>query len=248
MAKKEVVKKESALPAAASLEGWGENTQVTAQDLVIPKILPLQFMSEKVKNKEGEYGEFRDTVSNELFGDLKTPFEVIPFYMQKKWVEYDRIPQRGGGFSKEFKQIVPIDANNDNLPLLDEEAQVERDRVMDFYVLIPKQVEGGEAFPYVLSFQRTSTKAGKTMATQMFVRNKMAGKNPAATVMSVSGATKENDKGEFVVQSVKPARAATQEEMEAAFTWLKTVSQGTTRVDESDLKQAADSIEEVTDF
>jgi hypothetical protein len=249
MAKKEVVKKESALPAAASLEGWGDDSALSAQDIVIPRLLIQQFMSEKVKNKEAEYGEFRDTTNNELFGDLKTPFEVVPFYLQKKWIEFDMVPQRGGGYTREFKQVVPIDSSNDNLPLRDEEAKVERDRVMDFYVLIPKQVESGEAFPYILSFQRTSLKGGKKLATQMLVKNKMAGKNPAATAMLVSGTTRENDKGEFAVTDVKPSRASTEAEMKAALEWLQTIRSGATRADDSVFEEsAASAVEEVTDF
>lgn len=235
---KEVVKKEETALSPEAMS-WGQEQHVTSQDIVIPKILPLQFMSEKVKNKEGEYGEFRDTGNNDKFGDLENPFEVIPVAMEKKWIEFDVITSKSGQRKREFKQVVPIQDNptqpgyNDELPLVD--GDVERDRIMDFYVLIPGQVAEGAALPYVLSFRRTSLKGGKQLATQMFVRNRAAGKPPAGVVMQVSGKSKQNDDGEFVVQEVKTSRSAKNEEISEAFKWFKMILGGKTKVDDSDL-------------
>ncbi len=232
-----------ALATASNLDAWGGGQAVTSQDIIIPKILPLNYMSDKVKKKMGEYGELRDTINNQLFGDLKTPFEFIPFYMEKKWIEFELIPQKAGAPKREFKQIVPIQDNptlpgyNDELPLA--EKDLERDRIMEFYVLIPSEVARGEALPYVLSFRRTSLKAGKKLASQMFVRNRVAKKVPAATAMLLSAANVQNDKGEYVVQDVNLSRAATPEELVAAKYWFDMVGKGSVKVDESDLKEEA---------
>lgn len=229
------------LAVASNLDAWGGGQTVTANDIIIPKILPLQYMSEKLKKKQGEYGEFRDTINNHLFGDLKTPFEFIPFYMEKKWIEFDMVPQKAGASKREFKQIVKIQDNpmlpgyNDELPL--SEPGIERDRIMDFYVLIPSEVKAGEALPYVLSFRRTSLKAGKKLAHQMFIRNRVAKKVPAATVMLLSGNSVQNDQGEFVVQDVSVSRAATPEELVAAKHWFDMVGKGAVKVDDSDLAE-----------
>lgn len=225
---------------AAASQGWGQDTNVTSQDIVIPKILPLQYMSEKVKNNEGKYGEFRDTLNNQLFGDLETPFEVVPIAMEKKWIEFDVVTSKSGQRKREFKQVIPIQDNptldtyNDELPLVED--TLERDRIMDFYVLIPSEIEEGGAMPYVLSFRRTSLKAGKKLATQMFVKNRMANKPPASTVMLVSGTNRQNDDGEFVVQDVKVARPVTDEELKAAYEWFQMIKSGKTKVDESDVQ------------
>lgn len=243
---KQVEKKKTQtnLASLTNMEAWGP-ANITAKDMVIPKILAQQFMSEKVKNEEAKYGEMRDTLSNNKFGDLETPFEVVPFLLQKKWIEFDLIPQKGGGVKREFKNIVMIQDNpglpgfNDDLPLRDEEAKLERDRVMDFFVLIPEEVKKGEALPYVLSFRRTSLKAGQKMATQMFVRNAAAGKIPPATAMEVSMKSKENDDGEFVVLDVIPKRESTPEEVEAAFKWFKIIKAGGAKVDEREYEKEA---------
>lgn len=235
-------KTNSSLPEKYNPAAWGA-PNMSAQDMIIPKILPLQFMSEKVKKEEGKYGEFRDTLSNKKLGDLQTPVEFVPILLQKKWIEFDLIPSKSGPPKREFKQVINIQDNptkpgfNDNLPLKDEENKLERDRVMDFFCLLPSEIEKGDALPYVLSFRRTSLRAGKKLATQMYVRNSASNKIPAAVVCTLSGATKENDMGEFVVMDVNPKRESTEKEMGEAFKWLKVINQGAVKVDESEFKQ-----------
>lgn len=241
---KELKPQESKQLATESMEqDWGV-TQITQNDMVIPKILPLQHMSDKVKDKQGEYGEFRDTLSNEKFGDLETPFEVIPFMMQKKWLEFTMVPQKNGGFKRDYAGTTPIQDNpllpgyNDDLPLRDETTKIERDRVMDFFVLIPSEVAAGTALPYVLSFRRTSLKAGQKLATQMYVKNKNVGKSPAAVVMEMSGKDKENDDGSFVVQDINPKRQATETEVAECLKWFKVIKNTAgVKVDDSEYKK-----------
>lgn len=238
-------KKSNAIAVATDMDAWGGGQIVTSNDIVIPKLLVQQFMSEKVKNNTAKYGEFRDTLANEKFGDLEKPFEVIPFYMEKKWLEFDIVTNKSGARKREFARIIPVQDNatkpgyNDDLPYVDEAAKVERDRCMDFYVLIPDQVAKGIAMPYVISLRRTSLKAGKKLATQMFLTNARAGKVPAAVAMFVSAKTKENDDGEYALIDVTPAREATSEEITEALRWLKLIRAGQTKVDHSDLQDDA---------
>jgi hypothetical protein len=232
-----------ALAVATDLSAWGEMQTVTAKDVIIPKILPQQHMSEKVKGKLSEYGEFRDTVANRKFGDLETPFEVIPFYMVKTWYEFDIVTNKAGARKREFSRVIPIQDNatkpgyNDDLPYTDEGGKVERDRVMDFYVLIPSEVAAGVSMPYVLSFRRTSLKAGQKIASQMFMTNLRAGKVPAAVSMLISGKDVSNDDGSFVVVDALPNRESTAEEIRECLNWLKMIRAGQTKVDDSDIKE-----------
>jgi hypothetical protein len=223
---------------AQNANAWGGGPTISKKELVIPKILPLQHMSEKVADKLGEYGQFRDTSDNKLFGDLKTPFEFIPVYMEKKWVESDIVTNSSGKVKKTFKQIIPIIDNpsdagyNDELPY--REDGIERDRVLDFYVLIPEELGNRGALPYVISFRRTSLKAGSKLATQMYVKNGLAGKPPAGTVCTMSGKDVSNDDGSYIVQDVAPARETSPEELTEAFKWFQLIKGGGAKVDESD--------------
>lgn len=238
---KEIVQKQSN-ELSTNIGAWG-GQNITSNDILIAKIHPLQFMSEKVKLKQGEYGEFRDSVNNQKFGDLDTPWEFIPFYMEKKWAEYDIVTNKAGARKREFKQIIPIIDNagdmgyNDNLPYVDEDGKVERDRCMDFYMLMPSEVADGVELPYVVTFRRTSLKAGKKLAMQMYVRNSQAGKVPPALVHEMSGKSVQNDDGEFVVMDVAPTREATKEELDAALRWYQQVAAGATKLDDSDINE-----------
>lgn len=232
---KEVVKKEEKNQIAEmTAQDWGGSQSFTQNDIVIPKILPLQFMSEKVKDKLGDYGDFRDTLNNEKFGDVETPFEVIPFFVHKKWIEYDVVTNKSGAKKREYRGVVSIDHSNDGLPYVDADGMVERDRCVDVYVVVPKQVEEGNSFPYVLSFRRTSLKAGNKIITQI-LRNERMNKPPCAVTMMISGKSVQNDNGEFIVQDVQVGKPATQEQIADAFSWYKIVSKGETKLDESDI-------------
>ena len=236
---------------ASNPDNWADQT-VTSNDVIIPKILPQQYMSQAVIDRESEYGEFRDTMFLEKFGDIENPFEFIPFYMSKKWIIFDMVPTKGGGNKREFREIVLIDDDprssgyNDDLSLSGKDSEgypIERDRCMDFYVLIPSQVESGESFPYILSFRRTSLKAGKKLASQMFLRNKRASKPPAATVCTLHATSTSNDEGTYIVQDVRPSRPSTEEELNEAYYWLQTVKQGQTKEDTSEFENKEDEKE-----
>jgi hypothetical protein len=113
------------------------------------------------------------------------------------------------------------------------EEGLERDRCMDFYVLIPMEVSKGGAIPYVVSFKRTSLKAGKKSATQMFIKNGAAKKNPFCVVCKLSGKSVQNDDGEYVVQDITPYRESTVDEQLAAHEWYKKVRAGHTVISET---------------
>jgi len=239
----QVEKRETkALARAADLASWGAGQVLTANDIILPKIWALQHMSEKVGAGQGKFGEFRDSVNNDLFGDLENPFEVIPFHLVVKWMEFDIIANKSGARKRNFKQIVNIQNNpslpgyNDNLPYTDADGLVERDRVMDYYVLLPMEVAEDRALPYVISFKRTSIKAGKKLALQMFVRNRDAGMVPAAVVFNLSGKSVSNDDGTFVVMDVATSRKTSDKELGTALKWWQQVEKGMTRVDEVEME------------
>lgn len=220
--------------------------KVSAQDILIPKLLLMQGLSELVTSGEATIGEFVCTTSKEVFGNYEKSFTVVPFYIHKKWIEYEIIKTRNGT-DKKFSQMIPIVTDpaapgfNDNLPLLEDD--IERVRVFDLYCLIPSEVEMGLAFPYVIPFQKTSMDAGRTAYTQMYIRNGANGLSYAA--LDISAKTKQNDHGTFGVPAVKLARKSTELEMEAAAHWYKAVVGGQTKLDDSDLTPK-ESTQEVT--
>jgi hypothetical protein len=230
------VQQQAAVPMSAQdANAWGTGG-ISAQDIIIPRVLLLQPMSDAVTNGEGAFGDFRESLSNEKIGDFKEGFEVIPFAMKKVWVEYD--VTAGDDFkNKKFHRVVDINPANENLPYKDEEKKdgkmlkISRDRCMNFYVLLPKDIEMGGAIPHILTARRSSLQAGKKLATQMFVKNISAGKTPASVICKVTATKETNDAGTFAVMDITPSRPALDNHVAEAFKWLSIVQSGKAKED-----------------
>lgn len=228
--------------ATTTMADWG--VEASSEDLVIPKLQLCQPMSKKVV-EEGiaNFGDIRDSLENEKFADFKTALEFVPFYLQRKWVEYKLVKKENSlEMEKVYLRTLPL-VTNPNSPdyndkLVYEEViggeLIQRDRVLDFYVLIASKIADG-GIPHVISFRRSSMKAGKALYTQCYVKNIAAGKTPASYVMSLSVTKETNEKGTYGVMNIRTGRETTPEEMAAVRQWLSVVQAGKVKVDESDL-------------
>lgn len=230
MSKNQVVEsQESAVANHATLGDWGES-QMSGNDIVIPRILCMQGLSQLVidDKHDAKIGDLVDSMSEEIIGNCnKKPVQFIPFHLEKilivsKWNESAR--------DYEFDHIEDITPANEHTPY---ETKVGSDgykneQCMNFYVLRPEDT----SMPYVISFKGTSRKSGKVLATQMYIRNAQAGKIPPAYVMELAGTKESNAKGSFYVLNSKQARESTQEECATAFKWLKTIKAGETKAHE----------------
>lgn len=252
----QVTVKQDNLPAE-SIESWGQTSQMSSQDMVLAKILAMQMMSQKVVDQQAVFGEFRDSINNIKLGSFTEPVEILPFHMDKVFVEFEV----GKNDKKEFKRIVPIvtDATNpnynDELPYEEvvDGVKISRDRMLNFYVLLPKEINpeladvGGGTLPYIVGFRRSSLRGGKKIATQMYVANAAARKAPAAAVMELMSVKKTNDDGTFVVMDARLKRPTSAEELKAAFYWFQQVKKGATKVDHSDLTEDTESSTSVSE-
>ena len=223
--------------SAQDQAAWGVQ-KLTHRDIIIPKLLAMQPMSKKVTAGEAAFGDFLDSLSGDVVGSINKPIEFIPFYMEKV---YTVMEDKLGKF--EFLKQVPITPENED----EEFEQVNPEnkkpqkwyRTMQYYVLLPNEVEAGTAMPYVLSFRSSSARAGQKLSTTMYVRNIKAGKVPASMAMMLGGVKKTNDKGTFIVMDVSESRESTEAEVAECFNWLKTIKAGAAKVDHSDLAEEA---------
>lgn len=235
--KQEVAKQESNVPAMTQAD-WG-TPQVSSQDIVIPKILCMQGLSELVADDKAKMGDFVDNMTSEVIGNYKDkPVEFIPFHMEKIMIISKKV-----GADFQFDSIVPVTAENENAPYEEEIGgeTFKNEQAMNFYVLLPEDM----SLPYIISFKGTSRKSGKILATQMYVRNAAAGKIPPAYVMELSGRKDKNDKGQFIVLETKPSRLSTNEEVASAFQWYKTVNAGGVKAHEESNTQAQEPQQEM---
>lgn len=236
MSKKEVAPVQNNLPTELTdLGQWGMPTQMSS-DIIIPKILPMQGLSELVTDGKAVMGEFRNSLSGEKLGSITDPIEIIPFAVQKVWDIYKQV-----GDKFEWEQSIPLNENpaskdyNDLLPWADKDADgvnIKRIRRMNFFVLLPSDLAQGHALPFVFSFKSTSYTEGKKIYSQMYMANPSKKLPPPAYTFKIGGTKEKNDHGTFIVPKMELGRLTTADELTQCLYWFKQVSK--LRVDEKD--------------
>lgn len=232
---KEVTTKQSN-EVSTEVQQWGSDVTV-GKDLLISKILTMQGLSELVTDSDAKIGEFRDSITKELLGDITKPIAFVPFHVRKLW----DISESDDGTTFKWVKSVPLVEDpthkdyNDNWEWVVQEGNktIKRVRRLDFFCLIAAQIGNG-ALPVTISFRSTSYRAGQVLLNQMYVRNKMVKKSPAGVVMNLGGIKDKNEKGTFIITQAVPLRDATKEEQNEAFYWYKTITTSNVVVDESD--------------
>lgn len=239
MSTTDLLVKESSGSLATSddVAAWGAQ-ELSSQDIVIPRLLAMQGMSEMVTEGKAKFGDIMDNLEEKCLGGLDKPVEIVPFKLERVW----RVQSAEG--KGELIRTVPIDSNptspnyNDNMPFegVDEETgeAVKYYRAFRFFVVLADDVKEGSVLPYMVEFKSTSLKAGKKLATTMYTKNRAAGLSPAAKVFELSVSKQSNDNGTYAVFDVKATRPSTDEEIEQAFTWFKVLNQGSHKVAEEE--------------
>lgn len=223
----EVVKQTETAVASysgSSVDDWG-GSEMSGRDIVIPKLLLMQSTSDMVADGKAKLGDIIDSLTGEILGGLDKPIQFIPFHMEKVWIISSKKPT-DSRFN--FEKYEPVTAQNQGYPFIEKIGDIEMkyEYTLQFYVLRPEDM----SLPYVVSFKSTSSRAGKILSTQMFVRNKAAGLVPPAYTMGLGSHKDKNDQGTFAVMDVKAERKSTQEEIESAFNWFKIIKEGKTQV------------------
>lgn len=227
---KEVAKKESGVVAQHNnMADWG-TPAVSGKDIVIPKILCMQGLSQLVVDEKARMGDFVDSMTDEIIGNYSSKsVEFIPFHLHKIWIISKKV---GNDF--EFHTIEDVTPANEGRRYNEviDGVEYKNEYTMNFYVLRTEDM----SLPYIISFKGMSSKAGKILATQMYVRNAAAGKIPPAFVMELSGSKDKNDKGTFITLATSAKRESSAEEIDNAFNWYKTVTAGGVKAHEAEEK------------
>lgn len=224
---KELAKSQSKELATPALADWG-TPAVSSRDIVIPKILCMQGLSVLVSEEKAKMGDFVDSMTSEIIGNYKDKaVKFIPFHLEKIWIISTK---KSGESDFSFASIEAVTPENEGMRYQEvvDGIEYKREYTMNFYVLRPEDT----SLPYILSFKGMSGKAGKILATQMYVRNSAAGLVPPAKIMELSGTKDKNDKGIFITLNSKAVDESSAEQIDCAFKWYKTVTSGQTKTHE----------------
>jgi hypothetical protein len=235
---KEVAVAQEKSVALPQNQAWGSE-ELGAGDFLVPKLLLMQGLSQLVTDGEAQQGQIVDSITNDVLGgitNIKTKeckvLDLIAFQSFKSWVEFVK-----DGDNWEYRATYPMTKENQSL-LMEEVLAgetIRRDKCLNFYVLRPDQIESGEAFPYVISFRRTSMKAGKKLATIAAQLRALGNKPLAFKHFELSVIPLENDKGSFWGYDLKAGKTSTEKELTKAFEWYKTLQTVEVKIDDKDL-------------
>lgn len=234
-----VVPKAKMAPTTLSPEGEAayKNQPLEMQNILLPKVLIMQGMSDLVTAGKALFLEIRETLGGALLAKPGETLEIIPFKSETVWIEYEK-----EGDKRKFTGIVPVTPANERLPYEEIVGNKKIIRVysIDMYCILPNQIASGSDLPHVVAFRSTSLRVGKQAYTLSFVRNRRMNRDPWARVLKVSSVKSSNEKGTFGIWHVEDSREATQVEMDVAKHWSREVNAGRTIVDNSDVEATKD--------
>ncbi len=244
MSKKEVMKKEESKEITTyNGSAWGSAEGIDQDDIIIPRIHCAQGLSDIVNDESVSVsaGDLYDSLDKKVLAKKGEPLELIFFDHYKTWQICERTDPSG---KWEYKKTEPCTAENINLPYMEstpEGTELKRDNIINFFAIMPSEIEEG-AFPFVLSFKRSSRFAGRkllTLAAKLAAHNKPL----AAKVLYLDRRLEKNDKGTFYVLDTRVSRESLDNEMKAAFDWYKSLRKVRSNivVDDSELKAQTDN-------
>jgi len=232
MKKQELVETKTTEVSAVNLNDWGD-VVVESKDLILPKILLQQAMSEAVKQRLAMSGDYFNSLTNEVVSSDKGEVEVLPFFCRQSYVV-----EKWNGKRFEFLRTDICLPGEGQRPF---EETIGSDRLKnvhcyDFFCLTK---DGG--VPCIISFRSTSHKAGKQLFNLMYVLNIAAKKTPADKWITLSRKEVSNDMGTFWVMDFKPSRQSTQEELSECRNWINTIKTTAFKVSEEPKETVVES-------
>lgn len=251
----EVVKNEPPLPAARSSSISGE--AMAPGDILIPKIFLQQNTSQFVNEDKAKPGDFVRSVNAEILGGREKPLSFIPLAYIQKWIIFEI-----QGSTVLYKGTAEYTAKNADQPWDYEVEGVKyrRDKSIELFCLLTDDIaaealeleqakkQGGypdpdkALLPVVISFRRTSYKAGQKILTHF--SKAMSFNVPGyVSVFSLKNTKETNDRGTFFVLDVDKARQSNPAELKVADKWQGIINSGAAKVHEMEETESKPVVE-----
>lgn len=168
-------------------------------DILIPKILLMQGLSQLVSEGKAAQGDMVNSVTNEVLGNKTkgvtfapiTTFKTMTVMRNKdgKYVFDHAEPWSAKHVSYSW-EVVENGQTYRNYPTL------------NFYVMLEEDLKKESAMPVLLAFRSTSLKAGKKVINY-FAQAADIGKKPCAAMLTLMCNIVKNEKGIFHVFDIK---------------------------------------------
>jgi hypothetical protein len=216
---------------------------VDPSDILIPRLLLMQGLSEFVAKGEAKMGDIVKSTTGQV---LAKPVAMIPLSYDKTWILTEKVNGQ-----HEFRRVEPFTFENAHLPweYHDNGQEWKRTMSLNFYVLLPddikRDVEAREAYkktgqfpdasasllPVSISFRSTSYAAGKVLTTH-FAMAKSFPMPPYASTFKLSSETQTKNKKTFANYKVENAGPTPEAYLDACKAWHATVERASLKTDD----------------
>ncbi len=253
-------KVESAPPALSNARNGQE--QILQSDIVLPKVLLQQALSDLVKARKAQSGDLCRSTNGEILGNENTSLEFIPLTFKNLWMLSEDEKGKGNKTDYKFRGYEERNARNENSDwdFLQNGAKWKRTKVMNLYALLvrdlekmeiakKKYAETGEMpdldsalLPVTIQFRNSSFKAARDVvmlfikandiAMQMGIDVPVYGRTMSLEVMS-----ENNGEHDYYVMRAKESKATPKEFLAQCNRWRTTlIAMGeSVKIDESDV-------------
>ena len=210
MTKEVTTKQSTEVAVPTDLGAWGD-VVVEQKDLVLPKILIQQALSEAVKQKKANDGDLLNTLTGEVLG---TEVELLPFYVKQSVVI-----EKWNGKKFEFHSVIQYDGKSRPFEEEINGVRYKNSHMYEFFCLTSSL-----GLPHILPFKGTSNKVGKQLFTMMYVSNIAEKLTPAGKWIKYSTKNEVNKDGDsYYVSHFNPGKKATNEEVKECLKWIETL-------------------------
>jgi len=205
---------------------------IAKSDLIVPRIQLMQAMSDKVaKDGSAKAGELRENLVNDMIADVGEKVTVVPVHARTIWLLTEE-RQVGKKVDRTFKGIEELTPENEMSPFeeeLEDGGKLVRTKQIEVYCLL----ESDPTMPFIVSFAKTSLRAGKKMLTQMYMKNQASGLDPSGAKMWIASKQEQGDQGAYYVMDVGFSGLSKNDEVLTALKWYKSITSGQVKVSES---------------
>lgn len=230
----------------------GGNEEILRQDVIIPKLLLMQGLSDFVGQRKAQAGDFVRSTNVEKLGDDKTPVEFIPITFTNEW----RLEEYING-KYEFRGREPRNAKNEDSPWDFEQngTKWKRTKTTNVFALLPADIDSEQKeieraknendmfdlnkvlMPVVIAFRSTGYNAGKAVVSHFAKAASMVeyGAKAQGYTLLLKCNQEKNDKGQFYVPEViSTGKRVSKESLEKALKWVTILQSTPVIIDESD--------------
>ena len=226
--KNEVIKKEETKEVVLGGDiygtwGAGGGDDFEQSDVITPRIILLQKMSQLVDDGSGKAGEFLDSIDKMILSDGVNALEIIIIDKNKSWKVSDV-----NGNKPVYVRMEEFNSETASASYEFEEngIKMRRDKLFNYTCFVVKEKGGLEnEMPYLFTLSRSAGQVAKHLNT-IIEKLRVMKKPSAATTFLITSTKVTNDKGTWHIPEVKVGRPTTQEEAAVAFSWWESLKTG----------------------